>query len=86
MEFLGRSKETSELFDTWMTNYPDGYVVSVRGNEAMLHLASCGHFKFQEWKNSTYSPKVISHDRAELDEWAKRQEGKHYSVCRDCKP
>ncbi|GEM_PF-5321519 len=86
MQFLQRSESASAQFDRWIINHAEGYVLGIRGNQLMLHLASCGHFKFRESDGITFGPKAISLDRNELDKWAREQNGKRYLIWRSCKP
>ena len=86
MEVFKRSRTSSKAFNDLISNSPEIYVLNIRGNQLMLHLAGCGHFKFRETDEITFAPKLVSSDRDELDAWAKKEAGKHYSICRSCKP
>jgi hypothetical protein len=81
MRVFDGSKSASEEFKGWMIKHPDGFVINIRGNHLILHLASCGHFKFQETDDVTFAPKRASFNREELDTWARNQIGKRYSIC-----
>jgi hypothetical protein len=52
----------------------------------MLHRASCGHFAFTDYATILFAPKRASHNKDELEAWARDQRGMQYTVCRDCKP
>jgi len=86
MKIFDGSRESSEEFAGWMINHPDSFVVNTRGRELMLHLASCGHFKFARPDEITFAPKRVSFDRQELHNWAKRQREVAYRICSRCKP
>ena len=86
MRVFDGSKNTSEEFNKWMVNHPESFVVNVRDNQLMLHLASCGHFKFRETDDIKFAPKRASLNREELDAWARIEIGKRYLICSDCKP
>jgi hypothetical protein len=86
MRVFDGSQSASADFEQWMGNHPEGFVINVRGNQLMLHLASCGHFKFRETDDIKFAPKRTSFEREELDNWARRQNGKRYLICSSCKP
>ena len=86
MKIFDGSRESSEEFARWMINYPDSFVVNIRGSNLMLHLASCGHFKFARPDEITFAPKRASFDRQELINWEKQQRGVVYRICNTCKP
>jgi hypothetical protein len=86
MEVFHRSRTSSEAFNDLIINSPEIYVLNIRGNQLMLHLAGCGHFKFRVTDQITFARKLVSSSRDELNAWAKNEPGKHYSICRSCKP
>lgn len=60
MRLFDGSKSASEEFNRWMVNHPEGFVINVRGNQLMLHLASSGDFKFRETDDIKFAPKRAS--------------------------
>lgn len=86
MKIFDGSRESSEEFAGWMINHPDSFVVNIRGRDLMLHVASCGHFKFARPNEITFAPKRASFDRQELIDWAKQPRGGAYRICSTCKP
>jgi hypothetical protein len=86
MQVFDGSKGASEAFNSWMVNHPESFVMNVRGNQLMLHVASCGHFKFRETADIKFAPKRAAFNREELETWARNEIGKRYSICSDCKP
>jgi hypothetical protein len=86
MEIFDGTREASDRFLKWRINYPESFVLNIRGNSSMLHLARCGHFEFKENKKITFAPKRASMTKGEIVDWVKGQSGMGYRVCSDCKP
>jgi hypothetical protein len=86
MEIFDRSREASDRFLHWRSAYPDSFVLNIDGQRCMLHLASCGHFVFADYKVIVFAPKRASHNKEELEEWVRAQHGLQYTVCHTCKP
>ena len=86
MEIFDHDRDASDRFLQWRSTYPDSFVLNIRGTRCMLHLASCGHFAFQEDEQILFAPKRASFTKDELEGWARAQRGLRYTVCRDCKP
>jgi hypothetical protein len=86
MEIFDRSRDASDKFLQWRSTYPESFVLNIRGKSCMLHRASCGHFAFTDYATILFAPKRASHNKDELEAWARDQRGMQYTVCRDCKP
>jgi len=86
MEIFDYNRHASDRFRQWRLQCPESFVLNIRGNTLMLHVASCGHFAFKEDEPILFAPKKASHHKEELEAWAREQPGKQYTVCRDCKP
>src|SRR5688572_16690103 len=85
MEIFDRSQHSSYRFLIWRINYPESFVINIRGNSLLLHLASYGHFEFKEHEKITFAPTRASFNKDEIEDWARDQSGKSYKVCSDCK-
>jgi len=86
MEIFDRSRDASDRFLHWRCTYPESFVLNIRGKSCMLHLASCGHFAFTDYETILFAPKRASHNKDELEAWARAQRGTPYTACSDCKP
>ena len=86
MRVFDGSRRASEEFNLWMIDHPHSFVINIRGTQLMLHLASCGHFKFRETENIKFAPKRAAFNREELDTWARAEIGKRYVICSSCRP
>ena len=86
MEIFDRTWHDIDRFLHWRSTYPESFVLNIRGTSCMLHLASCGHFAFTDYATILFAPKRASHNKDELEAWARAQRGQQYTVCSDCKP
>jgi hypothetical protein len=78
-----------EDFVRWIdSNYDEGYVINLKSSRgAMIHRASCGHFKHGNKSHSlTAAPKVCFQDRRAYDSWASenREHAQSLRRCPDC--
>ena len=86
MEIFDRTRHDSDRFLHWRSTYPESFVLNIRGKSCMLHRASCGHFAFTDYETILFACKRASHNKDELEAWARAQRGTQYTVCPDCKP
>ena len=86
IEIFDSNQHASKRFRQWRLQCPESFVLNIRGHTLMLHVASCGHFAFNEEEQILFAPKRASHNKEELEAWARDQRGLRYTVCRDCKP
>jgi hypothetical protein len=47
MEVFNRSRTSSKAFNDLISSSPEIYVLNIRGNQLMLHLAGCGPSSFE---------------------------------------
>ena len=85
--FDSSEKRYDGEFLTWTENNPEGFVVTLRGNDRpMLHHENCPHlvWKSKPAYSMTKKMKACSRDRHELENWVMRGLGKTLEYCSDC--
>lgn len=56
--------ETREEFETWVKNYPLGYVINRKSStDVTMHYGKCGHFKGNVGKDLVTNRKLLSRNR-----------------------
>lgn len=78
--------DAHDVFIRWVERNQGGYVISRRSpGNAMIHHAYCGHFKFGDESVSLIrTMKVCSHNKGELERWARENLTARLKRCRSC--